>query len=634
MDNLIALSASAHFHDKENCAPLKPDKNGELSNLWAFGAFDNVRWSAEQIVRHLTFGRAICVAETTTNWRKGENFKSAQIMGVDFDNGPGVIQLLDEPLIDNYAFLVYATASSADDAPRSRALFILDNPITDPLVYRRLLRRLMLSFNRQDVDAATKDDVRIFYGSAGRKYSDVISALLPLAVLEALPIHPSEAPVTFAAPPMLTVQSEDHLGKYVQTAVDGELNQLAHAREHRNNALVTAAFNLGTLAAAPWSHLTRFEVEQALYTTAHANGYVAKDGEGAAKATIRSGFEGGLKQPRPMPANDEIKRGYVAPVQPPPQPSLPVAWHTSAESMVRYRERLQTARKDGRLPLPFPFRALHSFGGFCRIVSPGFLIGVVGLSGGMKTSFVETITDTWRQMGDNDVLWYGPEWNWEKMGDRAVQRWGGANLTDVMLHELYLIEQQMGLTKHQGKLLSKDAYDRSVEASEKIEHWPGRNHYIERMDIDIDELLIASAERLAEAKAQNRNIRIAVFDYLQLIDMRSARSEQERITNILGRIKAFCVDNALIGIVASQVTKSASAENKENNKLLTGEAGQYFRGDKFNLVLTLNPIYDGKLLTDQGYINVDKNSAGSTGAVQVFIDPSRFRWIDTKESES
>lgn len=631
MDNSIALSVSAHFYNKENRAPLKPNKDGEQVNIWAFGAFENVRWSTEQIIRHLMDGRAICIAETTNNWRKGENFKSAQIMGVDFDNGPGVIQLLSNDLIDKYAFLVYATPNSSDEAPRSRALFALDTPLLDPQVYRKFLRRLMLAFNSENIDAATKDDVRIFYGSAGKKYSDVPSAVLPLAVLEALPAHPSElSSVVGPAPSLIVNGNGDHLRKYVQSAVDGELNHLATTREHRNNALVTAAFSLGTLAAAPWANLTRYEVENALYQTAVANGYVSKDGEGAAKATIRSGLESGLKKPRTQPTHEEISRGYVAPPQPAPQPAPPAAWHTSTDSMQRYRERLQTARSDGRLPLPFPFESLYSFGGFCRIVSPGFLIGIVGLSGGMKTSFVETITDSWRQMGANDVLWYGPEWNWEKMGDRAVQRYGGANLTDVMLHELYLVEDKMGIVKHLGKPLSKGVYQHSIEVSEEIEQWPGRNHYIEQMDIDIDELLIASAERLADAKAQGRIIRIAVFDYLQLIDMRSARSEQERITNIIGRIKAFCVDNALIGVVASQVTKSASAENKENQKLLTGEAGQYFRGDKFNLVLTLNPMYDGKLLTDKGYINVDKNSAGSTGAVQVFIDPSRFRWMDTE----
>lgn len=297
--------------------------------------------------------------------------------------------------------------------------------------------------------------------------------------------------------------------------------------------------------------------------------------------------------------------------------------------MQRYRERLTTAREDGKLPLSFPFKALHSFGGFCRVVSPGVMVGVVGMSGGMKTSFVETITDAWKQMDANDVLWYGPEWNWEKMADRAVQRYGGANMTDVLLHELYLQETARGVKPRDGKALPDGMYRASLDASHAIEQWAGMNHYVEQMDVDIDDLLIGSAQRLADAKGMGRTIRIAVWDYLQLMDMRSARSEQDRITQILGRLKAFCVENSLIGIVASQVTKTASSDTKENQKLLTSEAGQFFRGDKFNLVLTLNPIYDGKMLTDRGYINVDKNSIGRTGAVEVGIKPSQLKWLDS-----
>ena len=297
--------------------------------------------------------------------------------------------------------------------------------------------------------------------------------------------------------------------------------------------------------------------------------------------------------------------------------------------MQRYRERLSVARTDGKLPLVFPFKALHEFGGFCRIISPGVMIGVVGMSGGLKTSFVETITENWRQMDDNDVLWWGPEWSWEKMADRAVQRRGGANMTDVLLHEAYIHEKANSLKARDGVALKQSVYDESVRLALEIEQWPGMNHYIENMEIEIDDLLAASAQRLKDVTEMGRNIRIAVWDYAQLLEMRSVRSEPERITTILGRLKAFCVENSVIGMTASQVTKTASADSKENQKLLTSEAGQFFRGDKFNLVLTLNPIYEGKVLTDEGYINVDKNSIGRTGAVKVLIDPARLCWRDS-----
>lgn len=642
----IALSVSHHFLNKQNNAPNKPDKDGVLSNRWAFAAFDNVTWTIPQIISHVRAGKAICVAATLNNHRKSDYFKSAQVMGVDFDNGPDVTGLLSYPLIYDHAFLVYATASSTDDAPRSRVLFALDAPITDAKEYRRLVKRLLLAFEVSNVDEQCKDPVRIFYGSAGKKVSDVPDALLPIDVLERLPMHPDELDKPAPEMPLRLVEPSDKRGMtrleaYARTAKENILNELAtlpDGQNIRHGAINRATMILASFSKGGWTGIDGWEQD------------IRAIGQqwGRAKQEIDASISGAYQKadPRPLalPDRDEPSPTVLIPsesdlpepppqppwgVEPPRAPSPTPTWRTSVDSMVRYRERLQSPRLDGKLPLPFPFRALHQFGGFCRVLAPGVMVGVVGMSGGMKTSFVETITDSWRQMDPNDVLWYGPEWNWEKMGDRAVQRYGGANLTDVMLHELYLQERARGLVVRDGKELPKGVYEDSIRISQNIEQWAGMNHYIEQMDIDIDDLLTVSAQRLADAKAMGRMVRVAVFDYLQILDMRSARSEQDRITTILGRLKAFCVENGLIGIVASQVTKSASADTKENQKLLTSEAGQFFRGDKFNLVLTLNPIYEGKTLTDRGYINVDKNSIGRTGAVEVFIKPSHFKWLDS-----
>lgn len=640
----LALSVSHHFHDKQNNAPSHTNpETGEKSNRWAFAAFDNVIWTTAQVITHIRSGKAICVAATLNNHRKGDYFKSAQIMGVDFDKGPDVTGLLLKPLVYDHAFMVYATASSTDAAPRSRALFALDAPISDAADYRRLVKRLLLAFEVEDVDEQCKDPVRIFYGSAGRKVSDVPDAVLPIDVLELLPLHPDELDKPAPEVPVRLIERSDKSGMtrleaYARTTKENLLHELAllpDGHDMRHGAINAAVMQLAAFSKGGWTGVEGWESD------IRAQGRQWGRATQEIEASISGAYQKATPRPLALPDRDEkphangngngaIKLATPEP-PPPPGPSglvLPT-WHTSAESMRRYRERLSIARTDGKLPLPFPFKALHSFGGFCRVLAPGVMVGIVGMSGGMKTSFVETITDSWRQMDPNDVLWYGPEWNWEKMGDRAVQRYGGANLTDVMMHELYLQEQARGLIVRDGCALPKGVYEDSIRISHEIEQWAGMNHYIEQMDVDIDELLTGSAQRLADAKAMGRTIRIAVWDYLQLMDMRSARSEQERITTILGRLKAFCVENGLIGIVASQVTKTASGDAKENQKLLTSEAGQFFRGDKFNLVLTLNPQYDGKLMTDRGYINVDKNSIGRTGAVEVFIKPSHFKWLDS-----
>ncbi|MGF7181487.1 hypothetical protein HDF11_003005 [Tunturiibacter psychrotolerans] len=64
----------------------------------------------------------------------------------------------------------------------------------------------------------------------------------------------------------------------------------------RNKALNDAAHSIGTMSA--WIDLN--EVANALYLASVANGYVAKDGEAAAKQTITSGLTAGQLKPRPL----------------------------------------------------------------------------------------------------------------------------------------------------------------------------------------------------------------------------------------------------------------------------------------------------------------------------------------------
>lgn len=80
---------------------------------------------------------------------------------------------------------------------------------------------------------------------------------------------------------------------YGRAALEDELLKLAGTPEgHRNHALNVAAFNLGQLVAG--GSLDRQEVESALTSAALAAGLSG----GETKATIKSGIEDGMKQPR------------------------------------------------------------------------------------------------------------------------------------------------------------------------------------------------------------------------------------------------------------------------------------------------------------------------------------------------
>lgn len=288
----------------------------------------------------------------------------------------------------------------------------------------------------------------------------------------------------------------------------------------------------------------------------------------------------------------------------------------------------------GPTPVVFPFRALWEFGGFARVLVPGTLVMVVGAAGGMKTAFIETITDRMRRQDKTHILWWGTEWTWEKMMDRAVQRYGGAGLDEMALHELHLHEvaQDMPQARRMGIPLTEKKYKASLEALDTIEAWPGISHMLEETITDVDALLAASHERIEELRNLGSDVRIACWDYAQLLDLYSSQPEHERLTTILGKLQVFCFEHQIIGITASQVTKSSQSLMKQERELLTAESGQSLRADKPKLILTLNPVFaeDG-LITNEADIVVAKNNAGRTGKKRVYINPSKFQWLDTNE---
>lgn len=87
---------------------------------------------------------------------------------------------------------------------------------------------------------------------------------------------------------------------YVQAALDGEVAAVASApRGQRNAQLNTSALKLGHYVGS--GVLSQEEVASALYDAAVASGLVKEDGAGAARATIRSGLNKGVSEPKTPP---------------------------------------------------------------------------------------------------------------------------------------------------------------------------------------------------------------------------------------------------------------------------------------------------------------------------------------------
>ena len=97
--------------------------------------------------------------------REIENFISAQHIGLDDDRGThesSLEALADDPFIAAHAAFLYETPSSTPEEPKSRILFILDQPFDDAEEYRTAQEALWWKYGA--TDSQVKEPARFFYG--------------------------------------------------------------------------------------------------------------------------------------------------------------------------------------------------------------------------------------------------------------------------------------------------------------------------------------------------------------------------------------------------------------------------------------------------------------------------------------
>lgn len=134
--------------------------------LWpAFNAsFECLELTAVALAWLIDEGRAFTTPHAHA-WRKGANFLCGQHLGLDFD-AQSAAATQAHPFVAKHAAIVYATPSSTPAAPRSRAVFLLDQPIRQAPNYVRAATALIWAFGGE-VDRKCKDACRFFYGAQG-----------------------------------------------------------------------------------------------------------------------------------------------------------------------------------------------------------------------------------------------------------------------------------------------------------------------------------------------------------------------------------------------------------------------------------------------------------------------------------
>lgn len=312
----------------------------------------------------------------------------------------------------------------------------------------------------------------------------------------------------------------------------------------------------------------------------------------------------------------------AAPPIPPVQQSIPVV--TRSSRLSTYIDRmLDFDTPVTNSPVPFPLKVLHEFGGMARVIKPGKLVGVVGVSGGGKTSLLETCTDGFLA-ANVPVLTWSPEWTADEFVERAVQRNGGISSSDLYMHEIFKDEYQRGIKNGVGVELTQAQIETAKSA---IKILRGYTEEVGYLDMPMLTLGYLQASIEATLKAIDFKPRVLIIDYVQLFHAMEQTADLT-MYNLLLRIKAICQQYGLVGMIASQVTK-ASSKDQSNGKLLDAFDARFVNDDAFNLFVTINPDYDpnGKRLFS-AVLNVVKNSMGQRGKKRVPVAWERLLFSD------
>lgn len=149
--------------------------------------WENVEVDPTGLVEILKEGHPICVSDLNSNLREETQFKSSQVIGVDFDQGPDVEYFSRvDAFARKYAAVIYSTVSSTDEKPRTRLLFVLDEPVTSADEYKHQVTALLGRFRQFGVDEVCKSSVQVFFGNSKGDYRINPEARIPKELISEL----------------------------------------------------------------------------------------------------------------------------------------------------------------------------------------------------------------------------------------------------------------------------------------------------------------------------------------------------------------------------------------------------------------------------------------------------------------
>ena len=255
------VGLSNAFHNKENLTGNKAAMAG---------SFKVHEVTPEQFIVHVLAGKAWTPGTFTGNHRVKTKLISAQIIALDCDDHISVDNAIMEFLICEYALLIHASPSSTPEHPKTRVIFLLQEPIDQCERYETITRGMLAHFAHLRPDKACKDVARFFYGSDIGEYNASPNAVLPMAIAGCFTedeahedywtIENAKQRASMPTRPMTSEQ----VSKYVETAYNAELSLLQSApHKGRHAQLFKSAANIGGMVKGGWG-ITEGEAERDL----------------------------------------------------------------------------------------------------------------------------------------------------------------------------------------------------------------------------------------------------------------------------------------------------------------------------------------------------------------------------------
>ena len=123
-------------------------------------------------------------SELLSDHRQEENYVSRQLCMVDIDDGMTIQDLFNDDFYNTFGAGFYTTARHTDEAHRFRIMFVLEQPETDCLRMRKIIRGLLETYSTADTNC--KDASRIYYGIPNCKIKEYRNNIIPTVISDAL----------------------------------------------------------------------------------------------------------------------------------------------------------------------------------------------------------------------------------------------------------------------------------------------------------------------------------------------------------------------------------------------------------------------------------------------------------------